>query len=43
LRRLVDWYEPLIPYYNERSHNPYMPGADEWLKARGIERRFNHR
>jgi uncharacterized Ntn-hydrolase superfamily protein len=42
LRRLVDWYEPLIPYYNERSHNPYMPGADEWLKERGIERRFNH-
>jgi uncharacterized Ntn-hydrolase superfamily protein len=42
LRRLVDWYEPLIPYYNERVHNPHMPRAVEWLKARGIERRFNH-
>lgn len=42
LRRIVDWSEPLVPYYNERARNPYVPRAREWLEARGIARKFGH-
>jgi len=30
LRRIYDWFRPLIPYYLERSYDPYMPDTDDY-------------
>ncbi|MDR6523504.1 MULTISPECIES: DUF1028 domain-containing protein [Variovorax] len=41
LRRLVDWYMPLVPYYEALADDPtIMPRHKEWLKERGFEREF---
>ncbi len=40
LRRLLDWFSPLLPFYAERCNNPTVPRHKDWLKANGIERRF---
>jgi uncharacterized Ntn-hydrolase superfamily protein len=40
LRRLVDWFMPLVPYYEELADDPTLPRHKEWLKERGIEREF---
>ena len=40
LRRIFDWYEPLIPYYEERGRNPLVPRVKEYLAQNGIEREF---
>lgn len=42
LRRIVDWFEPLVPYYRERARNPYVPRAKTWLAEQGIARKFGH-
>ena len=38
LRRIFDWYQPLIPYYEERGRNPMVPRFKDFLAQRGIER-----
>lgn len=40
LRRIYDWYKPLIPYYLERGRNPMVPRVKEFLKQKGMERDF---
>jgi len=40
LRRIFDWYKPLIPYYAERGRNPLIPRVKEYLARKGIEREF---
>ena len=35
LRRLLDLYRPLIPYYARRPRDPDLPRADEWLRQQG--------
>lgn len=40
LRRVYDWYKPLIPYYVDRGRNPNVPRAAEYLRLNGIERQF---
>ncbi len=40
LRRILDWYRPLIPYYEERSRNPTVPRYKDHLAREGLERTF---
>ena len=40
LRRIFDWFMPLIPYYEELADNPTLPRHKEWLNDRGIQREF---
>ena len=40
LRRILDWHEPLLDYYQERLDNPTLPLHKDWLKQRNIERQF---
>jgi uncharacterized Ntn-hydrolase superfamily protein len=40
LRRIFDWYRPLIPYYVERGLNPNVPRVKDYLKQEGYERAF---
>lgn len=38
LRRIFDWFNPLIPYYNMRSVEPRVPRYKDWLRQQGISR-----
>lgn len=40
LRRIYDWHEPLLDYYEARLDNPALPLHKDWLKQQGIERQF---
>ncbi len=40
LRRIYDWYRPLIPYYEERSRNPTVPRYKDFLAQQGIAREY---
>jgi uncharacterized Ntn-hydrolase superfamily protein len=40
LRRVYDWYKPMIPYYDERARNAMVPRVKVFLKEQGIERQF---
>jgi len=40
LRRIYDWYKPLIPYYEERARNPLVPRVKDYLAQKGINREF---
>lgn len=41
LRRIVDWYMPLVEYYEALVDDPsVMPRHKDWLKERGIEREY---
>ena len=40
LRRIYDWYKPLIPYYLERASNPDVGRYKDWLTDRGVDWRF---
>ena len=40
LRRIYDWYKPLIPYYEERGRNPLVPRVKDYLAQKGVEREF---
>ncbi len=33
LRRIYDWFRPIIPYYLERSHDPYLPREDRYRQS----------
>jgi uncharacterized Ntn-hydrolase superfamily protein len=33
LRRIYDWFRPLVPYYLERPHDPYLPREDRWRES----------
>ena len=35
LRRIYDWFKPLVPYYLERVKNPYIEREDRW-RARHV-------
>jgi uncharacterized Ntn-hydrolase superfamily protein len=35
LRRIFDWFRPLIPYYEMRSVDPRVPRYRDWLKEKG--------
>ncbi len=37
LRRIYDWFRPLIPYYQERVHDPYIIREDRWRDAKLAE------
>jgi hypothetical protein len=30
LRRIYDWFRPLIPYYQRRVHDPDIEREDHW-------------
>ena len=34
LRRIYEWFRPLIPYYQERVYNPYIEREDRWRDAK---------
>lgn len=34
LRRVYNWFKPLVPYYLERVQNPYIEREDRWRAAR---------
>lgn len=34
LRKLYDFWKPLVPYFTERANNPYMEREDHWLAKR---------
>jgi uncharacterized Ntn-hydrolase superfamily protein len=36
LRRIFNWFKPLIPYYSMRSVDPRVPRYKEWLKKQGL-------
>jgi len=38
LRRVFDWFAPLIPYYEMRAVAPTVPRFKDWLREQGIER-----
>ncbi len=38
LRRIFDWFSPLIPYYNMRAVDPRVPRYHDWLRQQGISR-----
>jgi uncharacterized Ntn-hydrolase superfamily protein len=40
LRRIFDWFKPLLPFYAERCNNPRVGRHKDWLRERGIERQF---
>jgi uncharacterized Ntn-hydrolase superfamily protein len=40
LRRIVDWFKPLVPYYEALADDPTLPRHKEWLEERGIPREF---
>lgn len=40
LRRIYDWYQPLIDYYDERARNAMVPRVKTFLEEQGIERQF---
>ncbi|WP_170235636.1 DUF1028 domain-containing protein [Verticiella sediminum] len=40
LRRQFDWFQALVPFYEERCDNPRVGRHKDWLKERGIERQF---
>lgn len=35
LRRIFEWYRPLLPYYAERPYNPRLPRDDHWRDQQG--------
>ena len=35
LRRIFEWFRPLLPYYSERPYNPRLPRDDRWREAQG--------
>jgi uncharacterized Ntn-hydrolase superfamily protein len=37
LRRIYDWFRPLIPYYQERVLDPYIIREDRWRDAKLAE------
>ena len=36
LRRIFNWFKPLIPYYSMRSVDPRIPRYKDWLKEQGF-------
>ncbi len=38
LRRIFDWFKPLIPYYEMRAVDPGVPRYNKWLGQKGISR-----
>ena len=40
LRRIFDWYAPLLPYYEERNRNPNVPRVKDQFKKLGLERTY---
>src|SRR5207244_1463422 len=43
LRRIYDWFAPLIPFYPERPRNPLIDNYQHWFKQHGHERAFGRR
>ena len=35
LRRIFEWFRPLLPYYAERPYNPRLPRDDRWRAQQG--------
>lgn len=40
LRRIFDWYAPLLPYFEERNRNPNVPRFKDYFAQRGLERAY---
>lgn len=40
LRRIYDWYRPVIPYYVERARNAMVPRFKDFLQKAGVKREF---
>ena len=40
LRRIFDWYKPLLPYFEERARNPNVPRFKDYFKELGLEREY---
>lgn len=40
LRRCLEWFKPLLPFYAERCNNPRVGRHKDWLRTQGIERQF---
>lgn len=40
LRRIFDWFEPLLPYFEERNRNPFMPRFKDYFEQKGLKRDY---
>lgn len=40
LRRIYDWYQPFLEFYDERARNPTVPRIKEFARQKGIVRQF---
>jgi uncharacterized Ntn-hydrolase superfamily protein len=40
LRRIFDWYAPLLPYFEERNRNPNVPRFKDYFAQLGLERAY---
>ncbi|MCA8930527.1 MAG: hypothetical protein KDC18_20910, partial [Alphaproteobacteria bacterium] len=40
LRRIYDWYAPLIPYFLARTADPRQPRYKDWLAENGHAREY---
>ena len=42
LRRIFDWFKPLLPYYEERNRNPNIQRVKDYFKQLGLKRTYGH-
>jgi uncharacterized Ntn-hydrolase superfamily protein len=40
LRRIFDWYQPFLDFYEERARNPLVPRVKEFAKQKNLQRQF---
>jgi uncharacterized Ntn-hydrolase superfamily protein len=40
LRRIFDWFKPLLPYFEERMRNPNVPRFKDYFKQQGFARDY---
>lgn len=40
LRRIFDWYKPLLPYFEERMGNPNVPRLKDYFAQQGLTREY---
>jgi uncharacterized Ntn-hydrolase superfamily protein len=40
LRRIFDWYQPFIDFYEERARNPTVPRVKEFAGQKNLQRQF---
>jgi uncharacterized Ntn-hydrolase superfamily protein len=42
LRRIFDWFKPLLPYFEQRMRDPNVPRLKDYFKSLGLERQYGN-